>query len=43
MPRKNDKGPKYVMENSDERCVMTLVIRDRLEVVRIMSSTYKRR
>ena len=39
MPRKNDRGPKSVMANSDKRRVMTLVMRDGLEAVRMMSST----
>ena len=39
MPRKKDRGPKSVMANSDERRVMTLVMSDGLEAVRMISST----
>ena len=39
IPRKKDSGPRSVMANSYERRVMTLVMRDGLEAMRMISST----
>lgn len=39
MPIKKDRGPKFIMANSDKIRVITLVMRDGLEVMIIISST----
>lgn len=39
MPRKKDRGPRSVMENSEDRHEITCVMIDGAEAVKIISST----